>query len=155
TQKALIALYESQTPFEYCQLGGDPAIEDAHRRLWPVKKMPTLEDRGRAVIEATIIVEYLDLHHPGPARLIPIDAKAALEVRMLDRLFDNYVMTPMQKIVGNHLRPADRRDPHGVAEAHALLDTSYAWLDGTLARREWAAGDAFTLADCAAAPSLF
>lgn len=155
TQKVLIALYENQTPFGYEQLGGDPAIEDAHRRLWPIKKMPTLEDRGRAVIEATVIVEYLDLHHRGPVRLLPDDPKAALDVRMLDRFFDNYVMTPMQKIVGDHLRPMDRRDPHGVAEAHALLDTAYAWLDDHLARRTWAAGDAFTLADCAAAPSLF
>jgi glutathione S-transferase len=155
TQKVLIPLYENQTQFDYQQLGGDPAIEAEHLRLWQIKKMPTLEDRGRVVLEATIIVEYLDLHHPGAVRMIPGDPKAALEVRTLDRFFDNYVMTPMQKIVGDHLRPADKRDPHGVAEAHALLDKSYAWLEHTLAGRHWAAGDSFTLADCAAAPSLF
>jgi glutathione S-transferase len=88
-------------------------------------------------------------------RLIPADPKSALEVRLLDRFFDNYVMTPMQKIVGDHLRPEDERDPRGVADAHALLATSYDWLDGRLDGRAWAAGDDFTLADCAAAPSLF
>ena len=154
SQKVLIPLYENRTPFDYQQLGGDPAIEAEHLRLWPIKKMPTLEDGGRVVIEATIIVEYLDLHHPGPVRMLPEDPKAALEVRMLDRFFDNYVMTPMQKIVGDHLRPADRRDPHGVAEAHVLLDKAYAWLEHRLGEA-WAAGDRFSLADCAAAPSLF
>src|ERR1043166_2346989 len=154
SQKVLIPLYENRTPFEYQQLGGDAAIEAEHLRLWPIKKMPTLEDRGRVVIEATIIIEYLDLHHPGPVRMLPEDPKAALEVRMLDRFFDNYVMTPMQKIVGDHLRPADRRDPHGVTEAHVLLDKAYAWLEQRLGEA-WAAGDRFSLADCAAAPSLF
>jgi len=155
TQKVLISLYENQTPFDYQHLGGDPAIEDAHRRLWPIKKMPTLEDRGRVVIESSVIIEYLDLHHPGAVRMVPADANAALEVRMLDRFFDNYVMTPMQKIVFDHLRPAEQRNPADIADARALLDKSYAWLERTLAGRQWAAGDAFTLADCAAAPSLF
>ena len=154
-QKALIALYENEIPFEFCLLGGDPQVADEHARLWPLKKMPVLEDGGRAVMEASIIVEYLDLHHPGPARLVPADASQALEVRLLDRVFDNYVMTPMQKIVGDHLRPPEQRDAHSVREAHGMLDTAYHWLDATLRGRAWAAGNAFTLADCAAAPSLF
>src|SRR5262245_29649038 len=74
---------------------------------------------------------------------------------MLDRFFDLYVMTPMQKPVADRLRPAEQRDGFGVEEAKALLERSYAWLDGTLAGRTWAAGDAFSLADCAAAPALF
>jgi glutathione S-transferase len=117
--------------------------------------MPTLEDRGRAIVEATVIIEYLDLHHPGRTRLVPADPEVALEVRMLDRIFDNYVMAPMQKIVFDHLRPADQRNAADIADGRALLEQSYAWLDRTLAGREWAAGNAFTLADCAAAPSLF
>jgi glutathione S-transferase len=155
TQKALIALYENQTPFAYQELGGDPAIEAEHLRLWPIKKMPTLEDRGRVVVEATIIIEYLDLHHPGPVRMLPADPKAALDVRTLDRVFDNYVMTPMQKIVFDYLRPADQRNPADIADGRALLEKTYAWLEHILAGRPWAAGDAFGLADCAAAPSLF
>jgi len=155
TQKVLIALYENQTPFDYQQLGGDAAIEDAHRRLWPIKKMPTLDDRGRVVVESSVIIEYLDLHYPGTVRMLPKDSEAALDVRMLDRFFDNYVMTPMQRIVFDHLRPAGERNPADIADARALLDKSYAWLERTLAGRQWAAGDAFTLADCAAAPSLF
>jgi glutathione S-transferase len=117
--------------------------------------MPVLVDDGRTVVEATIIIEHLGLHHPGPVRLIPEDPRAALDVRMMDRCFDNYVMAPMQKIVGDSLRAVEQRDSHGVAEAHALLDTAYRWLDDTMRGREWAAGAAFSLADCAAAPSLF
>ena len=48
---------------------------------------------------------------------------------MLDRIFDNYVMTPMQKIVLNQLRPEPDRDAYGVAEARGFLDRIYAWLE--------------------------
>jgi len=155
-QKVLIALYENAVPFELRLIAPDqPEVTRDFGRLWPLKRMPVLVDGDRTVAEATIIVEHLDLHHPGPVRLVPADRKAALDVRMMDRFFDNYVMTPMQKIVGDALRPADVRDPRGVADARALLDTAYRWLDGALAERVWAASGAFSLADCAAAPSLF
>ncbi|WP_353091810.1 glutathione S-transferase family protein [Methylibium sp.] len=155
-QKALIAFYENGTPFEWGLLSpeNEPALAE-HAALWPLRRMPVLVDAGRTVTEASLIVEYLDLHHRGPVRLLPQDPCDALEVRSLDRCFDNYVMTPMQKIVLDLIRPAEHRDPYGVTEARRLLDTSYAWLDGRLAGRTWAAGDAFGLADCAAAPSLF
>lgn len=154
-QKVLIALYENATPFEWRQLGGDEAVTAEHEKLWPLRRMPVLVDGERVVVEASIIVEHLDLHHPGPVRLLPADAKQALPVRTMDRFFDNYVMTPMQKVVFDALRTPETRDPHGVAQAKAQLDTSYRWLDGAMTAREWAAGDAFSLADCAAAPSLF
>jgi glutathione S-transferase len=117
--------------------------------------MPTLVDDGRPVVEATIIVAHLALRHPGPVRLVPADPREALDVRMMDRVFDNYVQTPMQKIVGDALRRPDERDPRGVADARALLETTYRWLDGVMAEREWAARGDFGLADCAAAPALF
>jgi glutathione S-transferase len=88
-------------------------------------------------------------------RLIPDGPRAALEVRLMDRFFDNYVMTPMQKIVTDRIRQEQDRDPYGVTEARAMLDKAYDWLDRTLAEREWAYGATFGLADCAAAPSLF
>lgn len=154
--KVEIALYENATPFELRLLSPEhPEIGAEFAALWPLQRMPLLVDAGRAVMEATIIIEHLDLHHPGPVRMLPADPAAALEVRMLDRCFDNYVMTPMQKIVGDRLRPETDRDPFGVAEARQLLERAYAWLDGRLAGREWAAGDRFSLADCAAAPALF
>lgn len=155
-QKVLIALYENATPFTYREFGpGDPEAGTEWATLWPMKRMPVLVDGTRTVMESSAIVEYLDLRHTGPAKLIPSDPDAAIEVRTMDRIFDNYVMTPMQKIVLDHLRPSDSRDPYGVKQAHEMLDTAYGWLDGKLMGREWAAGGAFSLADCAAAPSLF
>jgi glutathione S-transferase len=152
--KVLIALYENAIPFEMRVLGEDQQAGDEFAALWPLKRMPLLVDGDQPVMEATIIIEHLALHHPGPMRLLPADPGAALEVRMLDRCFDNYVMTPMQKIVGDRLRPEAERDPFGVNEARRLLETAYAWLDQRLAGRQWAVGD-FSLADCAAAPALF
>jgi glutathione S-transferase len=155
-QKVLIALYENAIPFDFRLLTPeDERTAAEHIELWPLKRMPVLVDEARTVVEASIIVEHLGLHHPGPVRLIPDDPRAALDVRMLDRFFDNYVMTPMQRIVGDRLRPEEHRDPYGVADARRLLDTAYRWLDGTIARRAWAAGESFSLADCAAAPALF
>jgi glutathione S-transferase len=154
-QKVLIPLFENAIPYELRMLGpGQDAIAAEFARLWPLKRMPVLVDAGRTVVEATIIVEHLDVHHPGPVRMVPEDPRVALEVRMLDRFFDNYVQTPMQKIVFDSLRGPDEHDPHGVADAHTLLDTAYRWLDDRMTGREWAAG-AFSLADCAAAPALF
>jgi glutathione S-transferase len=153
-QKVLIALYENNTPFEYLTL--DDAKNGAElEALWPIKKFPVLVDEGRAIMEASIIVEHLDIYHPGPARMIPEDSREALEVRRLDRFFDNYIATPMQKIVLDQIRPEKDRDPYGVTEARAMLDKAYDWLDRTLAGRDWATGATFSLADCAAAPSLF
>ena len=155
-QKVLIALYENATAFDFRLLEpGDPEADAELAALWPIKRFPVLVDEGRTVVEATIIIEHLDLFHPGPLRMVPADPRVALEVRMMDRFFDNYVMTPMQKIVLDHLRPSSARDTWGVNEARVLLDQAYAWLDGQLAQRNWAAGDRFSLADCAAAPALF
>jgi glutathione S-transferase len=155
-QKVLIALYENDTPFDFRMLAPDDAAATAElEALWPIKKFPVLVDRGRTVIETSIIIEHLQLHHPGPVRLVPEDPKAALEVRFMDRFFDNYISTPQQKIVFDSIRAADDRDPYGGAEARAMLETAYRWLDGAMEGREWAAGDDFSLADCAAAPALF
>jgi len=155
-QKALIALYENDTPFDFRLL--EPSekrtlVEFA--RLSPMRKMPLLVDGDRVVLESSVIIEYLGRKHPGPVRLIPEDEDAALEARTLDRAFDSYIMTPMQKFVFDCMRPAEVRDPTGVQEAADVLDRAYAWLDKLLDGRAWAAGDDFSLADCAAAPSLF
>jgi glutathione S-transferase len=155
-QKVLIALYENDTPFEWRVLSPEnPQAMAEHAALWPLKRMPVLVDGERTVVEASIIVEHLDLHHPGPVPLLPTDARAALDVRAKDRFFDNYVMTPMQKIVFDTIRAPEHRDALSVSEARELLDMSYRWLNDTMKGREWAAGDEFSLADCAAAPALF
>src|SRR3989454_12597908 len=97
-QKVLIALYENDTPFEFRMLApGDQEAAAEHEALWPLKRIPVLVDKGRTVVEASIIVEYLDLYHPGTVRLVPEDPRSALNVRMMDRFFDNYIMTPTQK----------------------------------------------------------
>lgn len=155
-QKALVALYENGTRFEWRLLSHDnPQVLEEFAALWPLKRFPVLVDEDRTVIEASIIIEYLELHYPGPTRLIPADPMAAIEVRTMDRFFDNYISTPQQKIVFNTLRSEADRDPYGVTEARSMLDSAYGWLDKVMADREWAAGDHFSLADCGAAPFLF
>jgi glutathione S-transferase len=156
SQKALIALYENGTPFTPRVLSpDDPATGAEFAARWPIRRFPILVDGDRTILEATTVIEYLDAAYPGPVRLIPPDPQAAIEVRMMDRVFDNYVSTPQQRVVYDALRPEPVRDAHGVAEARDALDKVYAWLDERMATREWAAGEQFSLADCAAAPSLF
>jgi glutathione S-transferase len=151
--KVLIALYENGTPFTY------RVIEDAVgwaelESLWPIKKFPLLRDGGTLVIESSIIIEYLMLHHAGPTRFIPANDDA-LKVRFLDRFFDNYVMAPMQVLVSDRMRSEGKRDAQSVSGARNLLDAAYRWLDNQVSQQVWAAGGDFTLADCAAAPALF
>lgn len=154
-QKALIAFYENDTPFDL-RFVEEAGVMDELIALWPLRKFPVLMDGDRTVVEATSIIEHLAVHHPGPVKLIPDDASLAVEVRMFDRIFDNYVMTPQGQVVWEALRPEQAgRDPYIVAKARETLDTTYAWLDRRMADREWVVGDTFTLADCAAAPSLF
>jgi glutathione S-transferase len=153
-QKVLTALYENGTVFEYRKVEDAGAWSELAKR-WPMRRMPVLIDGGRTVVEASVIIEHLQLEHPGPVRLIPDDLRAALDVRTMDRFFDNYIATPQQKFVFDKLRPEQDRDPYGVDEARHTLTTAYEWLDGMMAGRVWATGGTFTLADCAAAPFLF
>ncbi len=156
--KVLIALYENGTPFraETVDLG-DPGSAAAHIERWPVGKMPVLHDAAakRVIPETSIIIEYLQDHYPGPVTLLPENPEARLEARLWDRFFDLYVNVPVGKIVTDRIRPAGQADPYGVAEARRLLDTAYDMIEGQMTVNRWATGDDFTLADCAAAPSLF
>ena len=152
--KALIALYENGTPFTPHVVNlGDPESAAALKAIWPVGKFPVLADDERIVPESSTIIEYLGARHPGPVDLIP--AGIALDVRALDRFWDLHVHTPMQKIIGDRLRPAGTKDARGVEEARAALETALGIAERHMASRHWAAGDAFTMADCAAAPPLF
>ncbi len=156
TWKALIALYENETPFEFRMLGPEyPEDLTAFAAHAPLGKFPVLVDDGLIYEEASIIIEHLAQRYPGTVNLIPPDEDQALYMRLFDRVCDNYVMAPMQKIVGDAIRPPETRDAHGVAEARVLLDKAYAWLDARLEPDQWASGWGFTIADCAAAPSLF
>jgi glutathione S-transferase len=155
--KALIGLYENGAPFVPNQLNpGDPTERAAFLELWPIGKFPVLVDavRGETVPESSVVIEYIDRHYPGRTRLVPDDAEAALQTRLRDRLYDLYVHLPMQDIVGDRLRPADNKDPFGVAAARARIRTTYAMLEQT-AQDPYAMGEAFTLADCSAFPALF
>jgi glutathione S-transferase len=153
-QKSLIAFHENDVPFALAMLQNGSAASAECSKLWPLNRFPVLEDDGRVVPEATIIIEYLGVHYPGPVKLVPEDPAAALDVRLLDRFFDNYVMTPQGAIVFDSIRPADKRDPYGVEQSRTLLDKAYLWLEERMAGRAWASGDSFSLADCAAAPAL-
>lgn len=153
--KVLIALYEDKTPFTYRR------VEDAEgwaalKTLWPIKKFPLLQDGEKVIVESSVIVEYLMLHKTNATRWIPANSDLALQVRFMDRFFDNYVMTPMSKIVLDCMRGEHEKDTKGVAEAREMLATAYAWLDSQLSSSSnWAVGNMFTLADCSAAPALF
>ncbi|MES2755225.1 MAG: glutathione S-transferase family protein [Pseudomonadota bacterium] len=169
TWKALIAFYENDLAFTLRNVDpAEPGNGTELMRRWSIGKFPLLVEAGperqpeagsrsgdAQVMEATSIIEYLDAVHPGATRFLPAEPAAAREVRMLDRIFDNYVMGVMQEIVNDRIRPPERKDPATVAEARTRLDTIYGWLDARMATREWACGGDFTLADCAAAPSLF
>ena len=153
-QKVLIALYENDLAFDYVNLETAGAHEQ-RLALWPVGLFPVLRDGDRTVVESSIIIEYLGLTHPGPCRLVPASAEEALDVRFMDRVFDNHVMAAVQRPVIEALRYDRTRLDAILVEARAALETVYAWLDARLAGRKWAAGAAFSLADCAAAPALF
>jgi len=156
TQKALIALYENGTPFELRSIGPDSPQHSAEwLRRWPLRKFPLLVDGERNIAETSIIIEYLQLKYPGPVRLLPAAPMAALDVRFLDRFFDLYVMSAAQLAVDGALTGDQVKRRDGLALAVSKLDLAYAWIEGLLADRTWAAGADFTLADCAAAPSLF
>jgi glutathione S-transferase len=156
--KALIALYENDTPFERVIVDlGDEASRAAFYRLWPVGKFPVLEDRARdrVVPESSIIVDHLDAYFPGAVRFVPEDADLARQTRLADRFYDWYVHEQMQKIVGDKIRPDGSQDPFGVEQARRMLATVYPMIDADMARKAWAVGDVFSLADCAAFPALF
>ena len=156
--QALIALYENDTPFtpHFVDLGNETE-RAALLKLWPIGKFPVLRDdiRDRTIPESSIIIEYLDRHYPGRIKFISDDADRAWQARLRDRFFDLYVHLPMQKIMGDRLRPDRKKDPHGVEEARAQLRTSYAMIEAQMAAGGWAMGDAFGIADCAAFPPLY
>jgi glutathione S-transferase len=156
--KVLIALYENDTPFTPLMLNpGDENQRAALLKLWPIGKFPVLRDEAldRTVPESSIIIEYLDTHYPGRTRFIAADEKLALQTRLRDRFYDLYVHLTAQKIVGDRLRSPAQRDPHGVAEAKAQLQSCYGMIDRDIGIKTWVMGDAFSIADCAAAPALF
>ncbi len=156
--KALIALYENDTPFEPRLVDlGNETERAALLKLWPIGKFPVLRDdaKDRTIPESSIIIEYLDNHYPGRTQFIPADAKLALQTRLRDRFYDLYVHLPVQKIVGDRLRPEGKKDPHGVEEAKARIQSCYDMIDKEVAAKTWAMGEAFSLADCAASPALF
>jgi glutathione S-transferase len=157
-QKVLIALYENGTAFtpRLTDLG-DEADRAELLALWPIGKFPVLRDPSRdvAVPESSIIIEFLQLHYPGPVKLIPEQEPLGWQTRLHDRFFDLYLNMEMQKVVGDRLRPKDKRDAFGVAHARARLRTACDLVENHIAGKTWIMGDAFTLADCAAAPALF
>ena len=154
TWKVLIALYADGTEFRFRQVPEDEDNYAELKRIWPFGKFPLLIDDGQPVFETTPIIEHLQAHHPGPNVWIP-DGELGRRVRFLDRFFDLHVQGNMQPAVNNALRPEDARDAYGEAKARENLAIAYDWLEANLPEAEWAAGDNFTLADCAAAPALF
>src|SRR5262245_18036130 len=155
-QKALIALYENDTPFEPHVVDlMDAGSRGEFLKIWPIGKFPVLRDGDRIVPESSVVIEYLDQRYPGRTRFVPADPKLALETRTRDRFDDWYMNVPIGKIVTDRLRPPGHNDAQGVEDAKTLLRTSLGFVDQVMAIRTWAVGEVFTMADCAAAPSLF
>jgi glutathione S-transferase len=154
TWKVLIALYADGTKFEFLQVPENADNYAELKRIWPFGKFPLLLDDGEPVMETTPIIEHLQAHHPAPNMWIP-DGELGRRVRFLDRFFDLYVQGNMQPAVNNALRPEHARDAYGEAKARENLRIAYDWLEANLTKGDWAAGESFTLADCAAAPALF
>lgn len=154
--KVLVALYELGTPFEphFLNLGDERQRAD-FLALWPTGKMPLLVDGDRVVPETSFIIEHLARHHAPPGQQLLPDGDAGVEIRLMDRLSDLYVMQPLQAIVGDRLRAEADRDPIAVDKARATLGMAYGLIEQRLADRTWLAGEHFSLADCAAAPALF
>ncbi|MEO7564316.1 MAG: glutathione S-transferase family protein [Sphingomicrobium sp.] len=153
--KVLIAMFADDTEFTYRNIDpSNPEAMDELLALWPLGKFPLLVDNGEVIAETTSIIEHLQARHPGPNLWIPEGAEGR-RVRFLDRFFDNYVMSAMQASVNHALRPEGHGDAFGAEQGIKLLRTAYDWLEANLPDSAWAAGDRFTLADCAAAPSLF
>jgi glutathione S-transferase len=156
--KVLIALYERDIDFEMVLVNlGDERSSAAFHAVWPMAKMPALRDeaRGCTVAESTVVIEYLDAFYGGGRRMLPADPDLAWQARMWDRFHDHYLEHPLQKLVGDWLRPPDRRDPFGVEEARALIRKACGVLEQAMAGKTWAVGESFGLAECAAAPALF
>ncbi len=156
TQKVLVALYENGTPFESRELLPEKPENAAEwLRRWPLKKFPLLVDGERNVAESSVIIEYLQIAHPGPVRFFPADPMTALEARFLDRFFDLHLEDAFQLAVGSKLQLIPVKAEDGLALAKERLERAYGWLETRLAGRTWATGDDFTVADCSAAPALF
>lgn len=156
--KALIALYENDTPFKGQIVDfGNAAQAAAFKQLWPVGKFPVLRDERNnlTIPESTVIIEYLDRHYPGRTRFLSDQPDIAHQIRLTDRIYDLHLHMHMQKVVGDRLRPDGKRDPHGVEDAKTRMRTSLDIVDRDMQGRTWAVGDSFTMADCAAAPALY
>ncbi len=156
--KVLMALYENDTPFEpvFVDLSDETSAAPL-RAMWPIAKFPLLRDerRDRTIPESTIIIEYLAQHYRGKVELVATDPDLARETRLRDRFYDLYVHEPMQKIVGDKLRPPDQKDPFGVEQAKKSLELAYGMIEKDMETKTWAMGSAFTMADCAAAPAMY
>jgi len=156
--KALIALYETGAAFETVLVDlGNTESRAAFLKVWPVGKFPVIKDNDRnsVVPESTLIIEYLAQYYPGRSQLLPADPEQARQTRMWDRFYDLNLHVHMQKIVGDRIRPADGKDPTGVEHAKAQMRTALDMIEQNMAKNTWTMGDAFTMADCAAAPALW
>lgn len=155
SQKALIALYEKGIRFTPHHVNlGDPEARAAYRKLYPLGKVPLLVDEDRTIPESSILIEYLDQRFEAAPRLIPADPESARRVRFHDRMFDLYLNDPCVRIFFDGRKPPEKRDPEGVAKARETIATLYEYMEGHFAKNTWAYGEAFSLADCAAAPAL-
>lgn len=154
TWKAQIALYANETPFDFRVVDADhPEHVAVVQHAGPLSKFPVLEDQGNLIFESTSIIEYLARHYPGAHELVPADPDAAIAMRMIDRVFDNYVMNVMQGVVDEYIDNPQAPDARRCEQVRERLRRTYRWIDAWL--EYYPVSTHITLIECAAAPSLF
>ena len=128
--------------------------DPAFRAKSPLSRIPVLElDDGRALGETRAICAWLEGRWPTP-NLMGDGADEAAFIEMADRRVEWYVMLPLAQAI-RHTHPglAVLEQPQfpdfGASQRDKALD-GLRWLDETLARQPWVAGERFTIADITA-----
>ena len=154
SQRVLIALYEKDLSFTPIEVNlFESQTREKYQKINPFAKIPTLEtDNGEIIFEACVIIEYLDRQFPQKPCLL--NPEQIIEIRMLERIIDVYINGGREVLFADSQRPLELRGGKEVVKGRRLLETACIFLEDKLQDRTWLAGAEFSLADCAAAPTL-
>lgn len=146
-----LVIYEKNAPVEIVPIPGGDLKSPEYLRIYPLGKTPALDADGLLIGESEIINEYLEEKFPA-APLMPRDPETRARARGFGRFHDLYLEPPMHALFPQVF--ATERDTGLVAEKLAEVETRCDQLEGMLSAGPYAVGSAFTLADCALAPTM-